>query len=99
MNGYDFDGVVTAGVVPNPGDVIITGRSWEEAGETLVWLDKLGIKVPVYFCPVAYGGKTIELSGNWKLFICNSLGVTEFFEDDERQANILREAGIHVTVI
>ena len=27
INGYDFDGVITAGLIPRPEDVIITGRT------------------------------------------------------------------------
>ena len=40
--GYDFDGVVTAGKRPKPDDIIITGRSFEEAAETYNYLHKKG---------------------------------------------------------
>lgn len=93
MNGYDLDGVITAGKKPKKAeDVIITGRSYEEAAETYSYLFRSGIFNPVYFNPVAFDDKTIENSAKWKAEISKRLLISIFFEDDERQAKIMREA-------
>ena len=45
INAFDIDGVIhlgdgICGIRPGPGDVIITGRSFEEEEETLVRLQE-----------------------------------------------------------
>lgn len=89
IKGYDIDGVITAGVIPAADGVIITGRSWEEAPETYKMLRDRGIFNAVYFNPVAFGGKTIENSGQWKAQVVKLLGVSEFHEDDLVQARFI----------
>ena len=99
MNGYDIDGVITAGVMPNPGDVIITGRSHEESAETYAMLHKLGIFNAVYFNPLDFHDKTPDDSGKWKALMCHYLIVEMFYEDEERQAEIIREVNPDTTVV
>ena len=43
INGFDCDGVITVGIHPGLGDVIITGRSFEEIPETRQMLKKRDI--------------------------------------------------------
>jgi hypothetical protein len=91
MNGYDLDGVITKGIKPKRRDVIITGRSYEEAAETYSYLFRSGIFNAVYFNPVPFDEKTLENSAKWKAQMSQRLLVNIFFEDDERQAKIMRE--------
>lgn len=90
MNGFDIDGVITVGIRPAPGDVIITGRSYEEAPETLRYLQSIGLgEFPVYFNPSPFADKTREGSGTWKAHMIYMLQVTTFFEDDPVQAKVI----------
>lgn len=92
LYGYDFDGVITAGVTPHRSGVIITGRSYEEAPEINDYLKGRGIFNPVYYCPVKFSEKTHEKSAEWKATMIKLLGVTKFFEDEIKQAeHIMRE--------
>lgn len=101
LKGYDIDGVITAGVIPDPRGVIITGRSFEEAAETIQMLRSKGIFNAVYFNPVPFGGKSLENSGKWKAKMIRKLNVSEFYEDEEIQRNIIEHNTdarvIHVT--
>ena len=60
LKGYDIDGVITIGIIPEKGSVIITGRSIEESPETYDMLFKKGIFLPVYFNPVLFTNKTLD---------------------------------------
>jgi hypothetical protein len=91
MVGYDIDGVITAGVIPSPAGVIITGRSYEEAPETITRLRRLGVFNAVYFNPVPFTEKSLEQAGEWKATMINLLHVTTFYEDDPVQVAIIRE--------
>ena len=95
VNAFDIDGVIhlgdgVCGIRPGPGDVIITGRSFEEEAETLAFLRKNGIHNPVFFNQVHYDQKSRESSG-WhkgetlKLLHRAGLNIQYFFEDDEIQ--------------
>lgn len=89
--GYDLDGVVTKGYLPGPHDVIITGRSYEEAAQTYRYLHKQGLFVPVYFNPVPHNLKTLEGSAYWKADMIFKLGIQDFFEDDPRQFTLIAD--------
>ena len=105
VNGFDIDGVIhlgdkKCGIRPGPGDVIITGRSYEEEEETIAFLRKNGIHNTVFFNQVEYDEKTRESSGWHKgqtILMLNRSGldIEYFFEDDEVQKSqiesILRE--------
>lgn len=99
MIGYDFDGVVTAGHRPSPWDVIITGRSYEEAAETYAYMAKHGIHCAVYFNPVPESDKGHESSGAWKAEMVERLGITKFYEDMIVQAEIIRKRNPDVAII
>lgn len=99
MRSFDIDGVITLGISPRPGDVIITGRSIEESTETLEMLRDYGIPNIVYFNPLPYEQKTREASGHWKARVIAAIGVERHFEDDPIQAEIVRAKNPDVEVI
>ena len=73
MNTFDCDGVITLGIYPGKYDVIITGRSFEEADVTLQYLKEKGITNKVYFNPLKFEEKTRESSGLHKANTLNKL--------------------------
>ena len=90
INTFDMDGVITIGLTPRPEDIIITGRSYEEAKETYAYLQNRNIHNAVYFNPIPYEAKTRESSGQHKakiikLLQSNGIEVLKHFEDDEVQ--------------
>lgn len=100
LNGYDFDGVITAGVRPkSPSDVIITGRSYEESLETYSYLHRHGIYNAVYFMPYKFDDKHPNLSAEWKAFMIGMLNVETFHEDEIRQANIIKASHPNLEVV
>ena len=102
VNSYDIDGVITIGITPRPEDIIITGRSYEEAPETLEYLHSRGIYNQVFFNPQPFEGKTRESSGKHKADILKALysQVDKHFEDDEIQkAEIEKVVDIPVVLI
>lgn len=102
INSYDIDGVITIGITPRPEDIIITGRSFEEAPETLEYLHSRGIYNQVFFNPEEYGKKTRESSGRHKANILAQFygTVEKHFEDDEIQkAEIEKLLDIPVVLI
>ena len=93
------------GVRPGPGDVIITGRSYEESDETDNFLQAHHITNQVFYNPVKFEDKTRTSSGEHKARIINQLTgcghlVQCHFEDDEVQAQIIeRETGLPVVLL
>ena len=90
INSFDIDGVITVGLYPGPNDVIITGRSFEEAPETYAMLRSKGINNPVYFNPLPFDKKSRKSSGVRKGMVIEMLlragtKVKVHFEDDEVQ--------------
>lgn len=98
--GFDIDGVITQGYYPSPDDVIITGRSWEEKEETMKFLHDLGLFNKVYFNEsVGKTEKNYITSGTHKAKFIQELEIVEFFEDEERQAEIIRTTCKYCNVI
>lgn len=89
MRGFDFDGVITHGILPAPDDVIITGRVPDRAAATYKEMKALGLENAVYFMPPKHKEKGTlngrKMTGKWKAEMINRLGITEFFEDDPVQ--------------
>lgn len=90
ISTFDIDGVITVGIYPGPNDVIITGRSFEEAPETYAMLRSKGINNPVYFNPLPFDKKDRKSSGVHKGMVIELLvragnKVNVHFEDDEIQ--------------
>ena len=90
INTFDIDGVVTVGLYPGPDDVLITGRSFEEAQETYAMLHSKGIKNAVFFNKLPFDAKTRRSSGlhkghTIKELVQSGVQVAVHFEDDEVQ--------------
>lgn len=91
MNGYDIDGVITAGLIPGPQDIIVTGRSYEESAETIQMLRRRGIFNAVYFNPVSFHDKGLANSGRWKAKVICLFDLDKFYEDDPYQINVIND--------
>ena len=100
INGFDFDGVVSIGICPGPDDVIITGRSFDEAAYVNSVLKNRNIFNAVFFNPITTADRETgtersrSCSGNHKARVINQLArnnifVSIFFEDDEIQKEII----------
>ena len=87
LYGYDVDGVL----VPRRVDVkfpcvIISGRRNYEWNLTI---QQVGTIAPIYLRPNGPDGDHVA-AANWKSDMIWALGVTEFYEDTEAQAAIIR---------
>lgn len=92
------------GVFPGDDDVIITGRSFEEADVTMNMIRGRGIFNDVYMNPLKYDEKTRKTSGQHKantLFYLEQMGYRFgiHFEDDPIQAEEIRQAMPHINII
>jgi hypothetical protein len=109
-NGFDIDGVIYmgntyTGVWPGPNDIIITGRSIEEAPETRRQLHDRKIFNQIFFNPLPWAEKSRVTSGQHKgntimrlIHQGNKIGL--FFEDDPVQvAEIQKIVGNAVQVV
>jgi hypothetical protein len=108
INTFDFDGVIyfggeNPGVRPSEGDIIITGRSFEESEKTLAWCKKFGIRNHIIFSQVPEALKTREISGYHKAITLRELLKTKIvaihFEDDPIQKDIIEEMVPEVKVV
>jgi hypothetical protein len=111
INSFDIDGVIYmgdafTGVFPGPDDVIITGRSYEEADITINMLHSRGIFNEVYMNPLKFDDKTRKSSGQHKARVLNRLleqgyQIGIHFEDDTIQATEIRAAvpGINIVML
>ena len=109
INTFDIDGVITVGLYPGPNDVLITGRSFEEARETYAMLRSKGINNAVFFNKLPFDKKDRKSSGTHKGYTIKELvqsgvNIGVHFEDDEIQkAEIERVLDIYgikgVTVV
>jgi hypothetical protein len=95
-NVFDFDGVITAGLNPGPQDIVITGRTIDDAQFVLNHLRQKNLSVPVYFYPGTMqhrGRGTItcrENSGKHKAetilkLVRQGVMIGKIFEDDPVQ--------------
>ena len=104
INGYDFDGVTSIGVTPREGDVIITGRCFDECGVIFDYLKEHNLldKIPVYFNPIQFhhrgeGTEHSRSSGAkhkasiLQKMLDNQVNIGYFFEDDPLQKDIIVE--------
>ena len=89
MIGWDVDGIITEGLVPGIKDVIITGRSYEEAPETIEMLHSKYIFNAIYFNPIPFENKSTASSAIWKATMIRMLNVTTFYEDELKQQKII----------
>ena len=98
MNSFDIDGVIymgngLAGVKPQYGDIIITGRSFQEEEETKAMLRDMGIHNKVYYNSLPFERKTRESSGRHKANVLNNFEgeITIHFEDDPVQIAVIKK--------
>lgn len=94
--GYDIDGVLTSGIkTPTANSVVISGRTFSEYDDFA--------KQAAQICPVyirgsgEYGDR--EDAGNFKAKMIAHLGVTTFYEDDELQIAIIKNANPNCEII
>jgi len=86
LNGYDFDHVLTAGVVPEPPYVVVTGRTLLEYSDELkAWAQE----VPVYVRGTGPIGHHLS-AGLFKADIIKWLNITTFYEDNDEEIAIIR---------
>jgi len=108
VNTFDFDGVIyfggdNIGTRPSEGDIIITGRSYEEREKTETWCKRFGIKNQIIFSQVPEKLKTREISGYHKAITLRELQKTMkiaiHFEDDPIQKAIIEAMVPEVRVV
>jgi hypothetical protein len=109
INSFDIDGVIYmgdafTGVFPGPDDIIITGRSFEEADITNKMLQARGIGNKVYMNPLTFDQKSRKSSGQHKartLFYLEEMGYRFgiHFEDDAIQAEEIRKIMPHINIV
>ena len=102
INCFDFDGVITTGIIPKEGDIVISGRCLDEAHVIYEFLEKL--KLPyrnaVFFNPITYelrGNHSVKArtfsgthKGNTlKTLLNNGVEIENMYEDDPLQAEIM----------
>lgn len=94
MNGYDIDGVLTAGIIPVEPFIVVTGRPVTRFKETKDWLDKTFPRyIALYIRPTLADGD-VEAAADWKSCIIHCANLANFYEDEERQcARILTNLG------
>jgi hypothetical protein len=84
--GYDYDHVLTAGIVPQSPYIVITGRTFLEYDDGL---KKLAQEVPVYLRGVGPIGNHLS-AGLFKSDIIKWMNVTTFYEDNDEEIAIIR---------
>lgn len=94
MKGYDIDGVLTSGIIPEQGSVVISGRTIREYDD---FAKAAAQKCPVYIRGVGEFGDQVA-AGKFKAMI-KHLGVTEFYEDDQIQIDIIKKTNPKVKII
>jgi hypothetical protein len=109
INSFDIDGVIYmgdafTGVFPGPDDIIITGRSFEEADLTINMLHSRGIFNDVYMNPLEFKNKTRESSGQHKgnilkILLEKGYQIGIHFEDDPIQAEEIRKIMPHINIV
>lgn len=106
---FDIDGVIylnkdILGLRPEPNDLIITGRSFEEEPETKTMLERRQIYNHVYFNPLKFDEKTRISSGQHKGHTLNKLkeeghNIMYHIEDDEIQVAEIKKIAPWVNVL
>lgn len=106
---FDIDGVIYInkdfpGLRPEPNDLIITGRSFEEERETKTMLEIRQIYNDVYFNPLPFDLKTRISSGQHKGHTLNKLkeqghNIMYHIEDDEIQIEEIKKIAPWVNIL
>ncbi|MHC4616793.1 MAG: HAD family hydrolase [Planctomycetota bacterium] len=101
LRSYDIDGVITAGVRPVKPCIIVSGRKFTSAEKTHKQFQQLGIDptIAVYLRPNGAPADR-QSAGMWKALIIGQAGVTEHWEDDPLQADIVKKmTGVKVVFV
>lgn len=85
LRGYDVDGTLTTGLTPIEPYVIISGRTFGEYND---YIKFLATKAPVYIRGTGEYGDRND-AGMFKANMINMLGISEFYEDDPVQIQII----------
>jgi len=100
IKGSDFDGVITAGIIPEKGTIILTGRPKED--EEFV-REHLEHNNEIYFFPDQdkIDGKLSKdkLVGTWKGEMIKKLGITSFIDDTEKQLEIIQKINPNIELL
>lgn len=104
INAFDFDGVISLGICPGPKDIIISGRSYEEAAYVNNILKERGIYNAVYFNTMKKEGRSRNDSGKHKanilsILMSNGVIIDKFFEDDEVQIKEIKKVHPNLPVV
>jgi len=104
INGFDFDGVISLGIYPGPRDIIISGRSFEEAAHVNKILRERGINNAVYFNQMPKEGRKRSDSGIHKantlaILMSNGVVIDKFFEDDEIQIKEIKKRHPNLPIV
>jgi len=105
--GYDFDGVITEGIIPDKEGVIITGNTADKEIELRRVLTEIGapnIQMPIEFFPDKElldnnPDKIDELVGGFKAQKIKEFGVLKFYEDNDKQIEIIKEQNPDVEIV
>ena len=89
LYGYDIDGVCSLGIEKKIPYVIISGRTFSEYKQDK-WCAELSNDAPLYIRGKGVHGDRLD-AGLFKAMMINYLGVSEFYEDDEIQADIIKK--------
>ena len=99
INSFDFDGVITVGLIPRPNDIVVTGRGEDERAVLQQVWTKYGIPpVYIYFNPKTKTmGRTRVDSGQHKAKILLKLikegaKIWHHFDDDPIQLKEIQNA-------
>ena len=95
LTGYDIDGVLTAGIKPEGDYVIISGRTFAEYDD---FAKQAAQFAPLYIRGVGKFGDVFA-AAMFKATMINLLYVTDFYEDDPRQAEIIKQLNPECNVI
>ena len=99
INSYDFDGVVTVGIIPRECDIVITGRGIDEKAIVVETVRSLGARcMEIYLNPKTKAmGRTRKDSGEHKAnillrFIKEGRKIWNHFDDDPVQIKVIENA-------
>lgn len=93
--GYDIDGVLSHGIIPEGNYVIVSGRTLAEYDD---FVKSLAQKAPVYIrCSGNFGDR--KAAGLWKASIIKLLNITKFYEDDALQSFLIQKENPNCNVI
>lgn len=103
--GFDMDHTLTAGFIPDgKSAIVITGRGPEQKKNTEAELEKMGLKIPVLYFPYGFAlgsdpAQRDQLIGEFKAKMVKKLGIKTYYEDRERQVEIIKELNPDVNVV